>query len=131
MLHGDISSDTPPRVLVHISVLFNDEIEITKKMFGLINIPRTSFTPSMKDIAFFHRWSDRGLLMELFHYSNDGYPADAMYELLDDISHPFSKLLQFRNVRNLAEYLAYQSDIKHVVDPFNPMAFGSRSLGDI
>jgi len=131
MLRGDISADAPPRVLVHISVLFDGEIEITKKMFGLINLPQTSFTPSMKDVAFFRMWSDRGLRMELFHYSNDGYPADAMYELLEDISHPFAKLLQFRNVGNLADYLAFQSDVKHVVDPLNPMAFGSRSLGDI
>ncbi len=131
MLHGDISADAPPRVLVHVSVLFDDEIEINKQMFGLINIPQTSFTPSMKDVAFFGQWSDRGLRMELFHYSDDGYPAEDMFALLEDISHPFSKLLQFRDVNNLADYLAFQTDVKHVVDPFHPMAFGSRSLGDI
>lgn len=128
MLGNDIDNGVPPRCMVHVSCAFTPVTTIRKVLLVVPSVS-TTYQPSYPDIAYFRRWSDRGVIVEAFHYSDDGYPADEMFDQLDGLSHPFKRLQEFKNVKNLSDFLAYSPDVVAVVDPLHPMAFGSKSRG--
>lgn len=128
MLGNDISNDAPRRAVIHVSSVFVQRTTI-RKVAWVVPVLGVEYEPSYLSIAFFRQWRDSGLRTELFHYTDDGYPADDMYQSLDEYDHPFTKLMEFQNVKNLSDYLAFSPDIEVIVDPLHPNAFGSRGRG--
>ena len=129
MLGNDIANDVPSRVLVHVSALFDRTPHFTKVM-GMFPKSSTTYDIRIKDLAFFNYWRDTGLVFEAFHYANDDWPGDKLWDKLDDYHHPFNKFVEFDDTNQLSTYLAYMPDIKHVVDPLHPLRFGGKSLGE-
>ena len=121
MLGNDISNDVPRRVLVHISEVFTSEVKLEKTFIFLR--ADTQFFPDLRKINELVRLWDRGIVIEAFHYQDDGFPADRMYDLLDDLIHPLHSLLTFRDYDHLAEFIAYSYDVVAVQDPLHPMGF--------
>lgn len=130
MQRGDIDNGVPPRVLVHISAVF-DRTPGLKKVLRFLTVPDTHYDVNMLGLAQVNRWSERGLVFEAFHYSDDDWPGEELWEELDVFHHPFNKFVEFRDAENLSSYLAFMPDVKFVLDPLHPMRFGSKSLGDM
>ena len=126
MQGNDLDNMSSPRVLVHISAVFTGELSLDKVLLVIPSLT-TEYVPAMTAISQYRRDADKGLRFDLFAYENDGYPADAMYDALDGVNHPFNHLLIFRDIGNLSDYLLVNFDVKSVIDPQNPMAFGARS----
>lgn len=131
MQGGDISNGVPRRVLVHISTLWFREAGLTRAL-GLFLAPDTTYEVDPAALAESSRIRDRGLVLEAFHYSDDGWPADDLYARLEDEHphHPFARMYEFSGTDNLETYLAFNPDVVHVADPLHPGRYGSRSMGD-
>lgn len=131
MQGNDLSNGVPPRVLVHISAVFDRTVGI-KKVLKFLTIPDITYDANMAGLNYVNRWRDKGLVFEAFHYTDDDWPGEALYEELDEMyHHPFSRLLEFRDTDNLSSFLAFSPDVQHVLDPLHPGRFGSKSMGDI
>lgn len=130
MLGNDLDNAVPPRILVHLSAVFQRSPRIEKTL-GLFPRVEYEFEIDMRVLADLIRYRDRGVLVYAFVYSGDGWPAEYLWGVIDDYYHPFLRMMEFHDVKNLSEYLAYNRDVLQVVDPLHPMAFGSKSLGQI
>lgn len=126
MQGNDISNDSPPRLLVHISELFISEPKF-KKVLGLFPVATTEYDVLMPALAYYQRWRSTGLLLVAFYYEDDVWPGEELWEMLDQYQQPFKDILLFRSTRNVSDYLAYNTDVVGVVDPLHPMRFGSWS----
>lgn len=128
MLGNDISNDVPQRCLVHVSTVFTSEVHLEKAW--IFTRAETEFFPDLRKINELVRLWNRGVIIDAFHYSNDGFPAERMFALLEDIIHPLHTLLEFRDYSHLAEFVAYSADIVAVQDPLHPMGF-SKNLSAV
>lgn len=127
MQGNDLDNSVPPRTLVHVSAVFVAEATVNK-VFGIIPSLTTELVPHMPTISTYYLAAEKGERFDLFHYEGDGYPADAMYDDgLRGIAHPFNYLLLFEHTANLSDYLLVNHDVRSVIDPTHPMAFGARS----
>lgn len=127
MQNGDIDNSMSSRMLVHVAELFKREPKM-EKVFGVIPVVSSDFLVDMRSVASYARMRDTtGVVMHLFHYSNDGYPAQQMFEYLDEngIYHPFTNLMEFADYADLAGFYAYSADIIRIIDPLHPLGFGS------
>lgn len=132
MQGGDISNGVPPRVMVHLSAIF-DRTPGIKKVLKFLTVPDTTYEVNMASLSYVNRWRDKGgIVFEAFTYEDDDWPGDELWEELDEqFSHPFNRYMSFRDTENMSSFLAFSPDVQHVLDPLHPMRFGSKSIGDI
>lgn len=130
MQGNDLDNGVPPRVLVHIAAVF-DRTPGFKKVWGVFPSSTTSYVIDMRSLSYFTRWSTKGLIMELFHYSEDNWDGEKCWEIVEAFHAPFNTILEFRDPDHLSDYLNFSPDVLSVADPLHPMRFGSRSLDDI
>lgn len=130
MQGNDLSNAVPPRVLVHLCAVF-DKRPTINKVLKIIPHLDYAYDLDMRAIAELNRWRDKGVIISAFYYTGDGWPAEHLWGILDDHYHPFNRLMEFRDTKNMSDYLAFSFDVKNVVDPMHPIAFGAKSLGQI
>lgn len=130
MQGNDLDNGVPPRVLVHVAAVFDRTPSFTK-VLGLFPKSTTSYVLDMRALSYFTRWATKGILMEVFHYTDDKWDGQACWEILEDYHSPFNTLIEFRDPDHLSDYLNFSPDVMSVADPLHPMRFGSRSIDDI
>lgn len=120
MLNGDISNETPPRLIVTIDVVAKSELEEGK---GFLNrsLKRTKVIPN--NLALSHLWniSDKfGLSVELSAFESEMWTQkdlDAFMDRLDRRgANPFNYAELYSDIEDFIADIPYRPNLKGVVD---------------
>jgi hypothetical protein len=134
MINGDISNETPPRIIVTIDVVVQSDINTTKNVFGK---PKTSRTViGLNNAQLSKLWNaafNYGLAIELAAFSADGWvqaDVDKLMTRLDNRGgNPFNYAELYDSFQDLVSELPYRPNLKAVIDLSNQVArYGSWGL---
>lgn len=127
MINGDISNETPPRIVVIVDVIA--EIEFgDKKLFKKRDFKvkwKKEYLKGLWDFSFRY-----GISMELAAISEDGWTDDMLSNLMDKLDNrggnPFNYYYVYDDVQELVDELPYKANFKGVVDiPSRILRYGS------
>lgn len=120
MIGGDISNETPPRLIVVIDVVATSEFE-EKRGFLNSSVKRVKVMPN--NLALSHLWniSDKfGLSVELAAYESEQWTQkelDAFMERLDRRgTNPFNYAELYNDIDDFVADMPYRPNLKGVVD---------------
>jgi hypothetical protein len=134
MINGDISNETPPRIIVTIDVVVQSDVNTTKGVFGK---PKTSRTVTgLNNAQLSKLWNaafNYGLAIELAAFSADGWvqaDVDKLMTRLDNRGgNPFNYAELYDSFQDLVSELPYRPNLKAVIDLSNQVAkYGSWGL---
>ena len=128
MERGDISNESPPRVLVHLDVVVQRKPEISK-VLGII--PVMKMIQSYDPMALNRLWlftSRNSVNLELFDVGCSKEDMDQVYEEIDSAgTNPFRWVSAHRSNQTLVSSLAYRPEVIGVVDiPERAFRYGSK-----
>ena len=125
MINGDISNQTPPRLVVTIDVVA-EKVEADKKLFQKIKYKVKWRKENLKylwDIAYKY-----GLSLELAGVESDGWTSEALESLMNKLddrgANPFNYYQVYEDLQELIDELPYKANFKGVVSE-TPARFGS------
>ena len=134
MINGDISNETPPRIIVTIDVVVQSDINTTKNVFAK---PKTSRNVTgLNNAQLSKLWNaafNYGLAIELAAFSADGWvqsDVDKLMARLDNRGgNPFNYAELYDSFQDLVSELPYRPNLKAVIDLSNQVArYGSWGL---
>lgn len=134
MIKGEISNETPPRIIVTIDVVVQSDINTAKNVFGK---PKTSRTVTgLNNAQLSKLWNaafNYGLAIELAAFSADGWvqaDVDKLMARLDNRGgNPFNYAELYDSFQDLVSELPYRPNLKAVIDLPNQVArYGSWGL---
>lgn len=134
MIKGEISNETPPRIIVTIDVVVQSDINTAKSVFGK---PKTSRTVTgLNNAQLSKLWNaafNYGLAIELAAFSADGWvqaDVDKLMTRLDNRGgNPFNYAELYDSFQDLVSELPYRPNLKAVIDLPNQVArYGSWGL---
>lgn len=120
MINGDISNETPPRLIVAIDVVAKSDLEEAK---GFLNrgMKRTNIIPN--NVALSHLWniSDKfGLSVELAAYKDEVWTQEDLDAFMDRLdrrgANPFNYAELYINIDDFIADMPYRPNLKGVVD---------------
>lgn len=121
MYRGDISNETPPRILVGIDVAVTSEISESKSLFGKTKTQRK--ITSLNNAQLSRLWNlsfQYGLAIELAACASEGWTqedVDGIMSRLDNRGgNPFNYAELYSDIDNLISELPYRANLKGVVD---------------
>jgi hypothetical protein len=130
---GDISNETPPRLLVNLEAVLKRKVEM-QKMLGIFDRPRTVTEYDVHMLNLLWRYRDRqGVSMELFVCTDDqDWDHDVMDEVEQQIdrygTNPFNYFTTYRTFAEMSAILPYRNEVAGVVDPERAWFYGSRAI---
>jgi hypothetical protein len=134
MINGDISNETPPRIIVTIDVVVQSEAITTKNVFGK---PKTvKKVTGLNNASLSRLWNasfNYGLAIELAAFSNDGWAQEDVDKLMGRLDNrggnPFNYAELYDSFHDLVGELPYRPNLKAVIDLPNQVArYGSWGL---
>ena len=134
MLRGDISNETPPRIIVVIDVVVQSDVKETKPLFGK---PTTTKTiTGLNNAQLSKLWNasfNYGLAIELAAFSADGWGENDVTKLMTRLDNrggnPFNYSELYDSFQDLVGELPYRPNLKAVIDLPNQVArYGSWGL---
>jgi hypothetical protein len=134
MLRGDISNETPPRIIVVIDVVVQSEVTTSKNVFGK---PRTfRKTTGLNNAQLSKLWNasfNYGLAIELAAFLADDWTQEDIDKLMTRLDNrggnPFNYAELYDSFQDLVGELPYRPNLKAVVDLPNQVArYGSWGL---
>lgn len=119
MINGDISNETPPRLVVFIDVVTSSEVE---KERTFIRTRQTRvFRPN--NLALSHLWNlstKYGLSLELAAFENEQWTKDDLDSFMDKMDrrggNPFNYAELYPDIEDFISELPYRTNLKGVVD---------------
>ena len=128
MINGDISNDSPPRIIVTSEVVCDVYSEDTGRF-----IKKTERKIKFKKEQLSHLWNiqfNYGLVVELAGFAEDGWTQtelDTLMEKLDNRGgNPFAYANLYDDWKELRDDLPYRPNLKGIVDTQGGVArFGS------
>ena len=128
MQGGDLSNDSPPRVLVHLDVVIQNRPEV-QKFLGLV--------PVVKQRAYYDRlalnrlWqfsSRQGVNLELFDFDCKQDDMDQVSEDLERVgTNPFRWFSAYDSAQTLMGEIPYRPEVLGIVDlPERAFTYGSK-----
>lgn len=134
MINGDISNETPPRIIVTIDVVVQSEVATTKNVFGKTKTSR--ITTGLNNAQLSKLWNasfNYGLAIELAAFEGDGWTqadVDKLMARLDNRGgNPFNYAELYSSFQDLVSELPYRPNLKAVIDLPNQVArYGSWGL---
>lgn len=125
MINGDISNQTPPRLVVTIDVVA-EKVEADKKLFRKVKYKVNWRKENLKylwDISYKY-----GLSLELAGVESDGWTNEALESLMNKLdnrgANPFNYYQLYEDLQELIDELPYKANFKGVVSE-TPARFGS------
>jgi hypothetical protein len=120
MKNGDISNETPRRLIIHADVIWNSEIEIKKTLFKKTE-QRKLKTPNSVAISELWRQANRfGLSVELVAFANDQWTQELLDEIMDKLErkggNPVNYTEIYDSVDDLVFELPYRINLLCIVD---------------
>ena len=134
MINGDISNETPPRIIVVIGVVVEYEDHETKKLFGGTKTEKK--VKALKNAELSRLWNasfNYGLAVELAAFKEEGWTEDAAQKLMDRLDNrggnPFNYVETYESFSDLVGELPYRANLKAVIDEYHLVArYGSWGL---
>lgn len=134
MKGGDISSETPPRIIVTIDVAVQSELDEIKPLFGKARATRKITTLNNAPLSRLWNASFKyGLAVELAAFEADGWDQDSVDKLMTRLDNrggnPFNYAELYSSFQDLVDELPYRSNLKAVIDLSDRVArYGSWGL---
>lgn len=134
MLRGDISNETPPRIIVGIDVVTNSELEEKKPLVGKAKISRKILSLSNPSLTKLWNVSfSYGVAMELAAFESEGWSQANLNYLMDKLErrggNPFNHAELYSDIQDFVSELPYRTNLKGVVDsPDKAGRYGSWRL---
>lgn len=120
MINGDISNESPPRVIVLIDVVANSDVEEEKKLLRT-NTERK--VTSLNHLALSHLWNlaDKyGLSVELAAYKSELWTQKHLDEFMDKLErrggNPFNYAELYNDMEDFIGELPYRNNLRGVID---------------
>lgn len=134
MIRGDISNETPPRIIVAIDVAVQSELVEEKKAFRKNELVRK--VTGLNNAELSRLWNasfNYGLAVELAAYESEGWTQEHVDKLMDRLDNrggnPFNYAELYSTVFDLVGELPYRANLKAVIDVPNRVAmYGSWGL---
>lgn len=134
MINGDISNETPPRIVVTIDVIVDSEVEESKKLFGSKKLVRKINQLNRAELS--RLWNASftyGLAIELAAFEEDNWTQESIDKLMERLDNrggnPFNYAELYPSFRELVEDLPYRANLKAVIDtPGQTARYGSWGL---
>lgn len=134
MLRGDISNETPPRIIVVIDVVVTSEMEEQKKPFR--KAEQVKKISSLNNAQLSRLWNasfNYGLAIELAAFEDEGWSNESLSKLMDRLDNrggnPFNYSELYGSFHDLVGELPYRTNLKAVIDLPNRVArYGSWGL---
>ena len=120
MINGDISNESPSRIIVNIDVVAESELEEQRKF---LNTTVTRKILGLNRTALSSLWikADRfGLSVELAAYASDNWTQEDLDKLMDKLerrgTNPFNYAELYRDIDEFIEDMPYRNNLKGVID---------------
>jgi hypothetical protein len=134
MKGGDISNETPPRIIVLINVV--GEIESVKVKKNFLQQESKQVIKKLDLRSLSHLWNlanKYGLAVELAAFEDEGWSQEDLDKLMESlerrISNPFNYAEVYTDVDEFISLLPYRANLKGVVDiPGRVAMYGSWGL---
>ena len=134
MYRGDISNDTPPRIIVVIDVVVQSEEKTSKPLFG--KPKSTKAITGLNNAQLSKLWNasfNYGLAIELAAFEEDGWAQEDVDKLMGRLDNrggnPFNYSELFGSFHDLVGELPYRPNLKAVIDlPHQVARYGSWGL---
>lgn len=121
MRGGDISNETPPRIIVNVDVVCESEVEEERKLFGGKQVRRKYGKLNNQALSQLWLVSSRfGLSVELAAFSNEGWTQESLDALIDKLErrggNPFNYAEVYNDIEDFIGDLPYRNNLKGVID---------------
>lgn len=134
MINGDISNETPPRIIVAIDVVVQSDVTTTKNVFGKPKTVRK--VTGLNNAQLSKLWNasfNYGLAIELAAFWADGWTQEDIDKLMTRLDNrggnPFNYAELYDSFHDLVNELPYRPNLKAVIDLPNQVArYGSWGL---
>lgn len=134
MYRGDISNETPPRIIVVIDVVVQSEEKTTKALFGKTKVSKA--ITALNNAQLSRLWNaafNYGLAIELAAFEADGWTQEDVDKLMNRLDNrggnPFNYSELYGSFHDLVGELPYRPNLKAVIDLPNQVArYGSWGL---
>jgi hypothetical protein len=120
MLRGDISNETPPRIIVNVDVICESMLEEERKLFRGKSIRKYK---TLNNQALSQLWlisSRYGLSVELAAFASDLWTQEQIDALIDKLErrggNPFNYAEVYTDIEDFISDLPYRNNLKGVVD---------------
>jgi hypothetical protein len=129
MYKGDISNDTPKRVLVNSEVLFIKTQTITKR-FKFVKHVRENLTFDKFLLNKFYVYGVRNALtLELISFEYEDAKLEIIFNEIDRAgTNPFKYYTHYSSPKKLVADLPYRPEVVGVIDPQHQMMYGKWGL---
>lgn len=133
MIKGDISNETPPRILVNLDYVLKRTVE-GRKFLGIFNSPRRSTEYDVQALNILWRYRDKAsVTLELFvAYWDQEWDENVLEEVHHQIdeygTNPFSYYTTWRTFKEALAILPYRNEVAGVIDPERSWTYGSKAL---
>lgn len=121
MKGGDISNESPPRIIVNIDVVATSEIGETRKSFLRSTTERQVLKLNNTELS--HLWTlsmKYGLSVELAAFKDELWTQELLEELMERLErrggNPFNYAEMYNNIDDFISELPYRNNLKGVVD---------------
>lgn len=134
MIHGDISNETPPRIIVHVDVVVDSEMIENKRLLLPSTMERK--VRSLNNVALSHLWTlanRYGLSVEVAAFEQDLWTQGQLDKLMARLDsrggNPFNYAEVYETIDDFIGELPYRANLKGVVDvPGRVGRYGSKGI---
>jgi hypothetical protein len=119
MRNGDISNETPPRIIVTIDMVVNSSLSEERNLFSKKTTRKVS---GLNNLELSHLWNmsfKYGLAVELAAFKDDNWTEEHVDALMDRLDkrggNPFNYSEVYESIEDFIGELPYRSNLKGVV----------------
>jgi hypothetical protein len=134
VIGGDISNETPPRIIVVIDTVVTSELEETKQLFRGAKLQRK--VTGLNNTMLSQVWNKSfqfGLSVELAAFEDEMWTQEHLDNMMSRLdgrgANPFNHAETYPSISEFVAELPYRSNLKGVVDlPERLLRYGSWGL---
>jgi hypothetical protein len=134
MQGGDISNETPPRIIVAVEVVVNSEVVESKRL--LLSNKTERKILGLNNLSLSHLWNmanKYGLSVELAAFSTDLWTQEDLDKLMARLdgrgTNPFNYAEVYDTIEEFIGDLPYRPNLKGVIDvPGRVARYGSKGI---
>jgi hypothetical protein len=134
MINGDISNETPPRIIVAMDVVVRSDFATAKPLFGKTKTVRKVTGLNKAELSKLWNASfNYGLAIELAAFADEGWTQEDVDKIMARLDNrggnPFNYAELYDSFHDLVSELPYRPNLKAVIDLSNQVArYGSWGL---
>jgi hypothetical protein len=133
MINGDISNETPPRIIVTIDVVVKSEVTEKRRLIGSSEERKIT---ALDHLALSHLWNvsnKYGLSVELAGFEADLWTQEQLDTIMDRLdrrgANPFNYAELYMDIDDFVAELPYRPNLKGVIDlPERVARYGSKGV---